>query len=50
MEMNKYIRFDWAAKYMLRSKADYVIFEGLISALVGEKADIDRLLSHGLKA
>ena len=44
MEMNKYIRFDWAAKYMLRSKADYVIFEGLISALVGEKVTIVELM------
>ena len=42
--MNQYIRFDWAAKYMLRSKADYVIFEGLISALVGEKVTIVELL------
>jgi len=42
--MNKYIRFDWAAKYMLRNKADYVIFEGLISALVGEKITILELM------
>jgi len=28
---NRYIRFDWAAKYMLRNKADFAIFEGLIS-------------------
>ena len=44
MRKNKYIRFDWAAKYMLRNKADYVIFEGLISALVGEKITIVELL------
>jgi len=31
MAMNRYIRFDWAAKYMLRNKADFAIFEGLIS-------------------
>ena len=29
--MNRYIRFDWAAKNMLRNKADFAIFEGLIS-------------------
>lgn len=44
MGKNRYIRFDWAAKYMLRSKADFVIFEGLISALVGEKVTIVELL------
>ena len=37
---NRYIRFDWAAKYMLRNKADFAIFEGLISVLVGEKVTI----------
>ena len=44
MEKNRYIRFDWAAKYMLRNKADYAIFEGLISVLVGEKVTIVELL------
>ena len=44
MGKNKYIRFDWAAKYMLRNKADFVIFEGLISALIGEKITIVELL------
>lgn len=44
MGKNRYIRFDWAAKYMLRSKADFVIFEGLISVLVGEKVTIVELL------
>ena len=44
MAKNKYIRFDWAAKYMLRNKADFVIFEGLISALIGEKVTIVELL------
>ena len=34
---NKYIRFDWAAKNILRNKADFVVFEGLISVLVKEK-------------
>ena len=44
MERNRYIRFDWAAKYMLRNKADFAIFEGLISVLVGEKVTIVELL------
>lgn len=41
---SKYIRFDWAAKNILRSKADYVVFEGLISVLVKEKVTIVELL------
>ena len=44
MQKTRFIRFDWAAKYMLRSKADYVIFEGLISVLVGEQVKIEALL------
>ena len=44
MNHNRYIRFDWAAKYMLRNKADFAIFEGLISVLVGEKVTIVELL------
>ncbi len=43
-ERNKYIRFDWAAKYMLRSKADFAIFEGLITVLIGEKVEIVEIL------
>ena len=44
MQRNRFIRFDWAAKYMLRNKADFVIFEGLISTLVNEKVTIVELL------
>jgi len=44
MGKNRYIRFDWAAKYMLRNKADFAIFEGLISVLVNDKVTIVELL------
>ena len=44
MSKQRFIRFDWAAKYMLRNKADFAIFEGLISVLVGEKVTILELL------
>ena len=44
MNRNRFIRFDWAAKHMLRNKADFVIFEGLISVLVNEKVTIEELL------
>lgn len=38
------IRFDWAAKYILRNKADFVILEGLVSTVIGEKVSIVELL------
>ena len=41
---SKYIRFDWAAKNILRNKADYVVFEGLISVLVKEQVKIESLI------
>ena len=34
---NKYIRFDWAVKRMLRDKANFAVLEGLITVLTGEK-------------
>lgn len=42
--MGRYIRFDWAAKHILRNKADFVVFEGLISALIGEEMTILEML------
>lgn len=44
MEKNRYIRFDWAAKYMLRNKADFAIFEGFIFVLLGESVTIERII------
>ena len=44
MSNPQYVRFDWAAKNILRNKADYVVFEGLISVLVKEKVTIVELL------
>lgn len=44
MSKSKYIRFDWAAKNILRNKADFVVFEGFISVLVKEKVTIVELL------
>ena len=49
MSMNQYIRFDWAAKYMLRNKADFAIFEGLISVLLGEKVTIGKRIQPGVQ-
>ena len=41
---NDFIRLDWAAKYVLRDKADFEIFEGLMTVLFGEKVNIVELL------
>ncbi len=38
------IRFDWAAKNILRDKADFTILEALVSAVIGEKITITELL------
>ncbi|MBQ8761447.1 MAG: PD-(D/E)XK nuclease family transposase [Bacteroidales bacterium] len=44
MKTEKYIRFDWAMKRMLRDKANYAVLEGLLTTLFKEKISINRLL------
>lgn len=41
---NKYIRFDWAVKRMLRDKANFAVLEGLITVLLGEQITISEIL------
>lgn len=41
---NSFIRFDWAAKNMLRDKADFEIFEGFLTVLFNEDVKIIELL------
>lgn len=41
---NKYIRFDWAVKRMLRDKANFAVLEGLITVLLGEQVTISEIL------
>lgn len=41
---NRYIRFDWAMKRMLRDKANYAVLEGLLTTLLGESITIKKLL------
>jgi len=41
----KLIRFDWAMKRMLRDKANFVVLEGFLSVLLGEKIKIKTILS-----
>jgi predicted transposase/invertase (TIGR01784 family) len=43
-EPNKYVRFDWAAKRMLRDKANFGVLEGLITVLINEKVRIVEIL------
>ena len=40
----KYIRFDWAVKRMLRDKANFAVLEGLITVLTGEQVTIAEIL------
>lgn len=40
----KIVSFDWAIKYILRDKASFVVLEGFLLALLGEKIKIISLL------
>ena len=42
--MDKYIRFDWAAKRMLRDKANFGVLEGLMTVLLEEEVKIVEIL------
>ena len=41
---DKYIRFDWAMKRMLRDKANFVVLEGLLTVLLERKITILEIL------
>ncbi len=38
------IRFDWAIKWLLRNKADFLVLEGFLSELLNEKIEIEETL------
>lgn len=44
MGNNNYIRFDWAAKRLLRQKANFDVLEGFLSVLLNEKIKIIEVL------
>jgi hypothetical protein len=44
MSKDNYIRFDWAAKRLLRQKSNFVVLEGFLSTLLDEKITIERML------
>ena len=48
-EENKFIRFDWAAKRMLRDKANFGVLEGLVQVLIGEPIKIVEILESDPK-
>lgn len=43
-EQDKYIRFDWAVKRLLRQKANFGVLEGFLTVLLGEQVTILELL------
>lgn len=44
MEKDKYIRFDWAIKRLLRNKANFGVLEGFLTVLLGEPIHIVEIL------
>jgi predicted transposase/invertase (TIGR01784 family) len=44
MAKDNLIRFDWAAKRLLRQKSNFVVLEGFLSTLLNEPIHIERLL------
>ena len=50
MALPHYVRFDWAMKRLLRHKSNFVVLEGFLSSLLGEKITICNILeSEGNK-
>ena len=41
---DRYIRFDWAIKRLLRQKANFGVLEGFLTVFLGEKITIVELL------
>ena len=37
---DKYIRFDWAVKRLLRHKANFGVLEGFLTVLIGDEIHI----------
>ena len=44
MVTDRFVRFDWAAKRMLRDKANFGVLEGLITVLLGSPVKIEEIL------
>ena len=48
MGKSNLVRFDWAAKRLLRNKSNFVVLEGFLSVLLEDEIHIERIL--GVKA
>ena len=46
-QQDRYIRFDWAVKRLLRQKANFGMLEGFLTVLLGEEVKIVELLESG---
>ena len=44
--MDRYIRFDWAIKRLLRQKANFGVLEGLLTVLLNEEVTIVEILER----
>ena len=44
VQKDKYIRFDWAVKRLLRNKANFGVLEGFLTVLLGETIRIVEIL------
>ena len=44
MNSPRLVRFDWAAKRLLRNKSNFVVLEGLLTVVLGEEIRIDHIL------
>lgn len=47
---DKYVRFDWAIKRLLRQKANFDVLEGFLTVFLGEKVTILEIQSNQLSA
>ena len=43
---DKYVRFDWAIKRLLRQKANFDVLEGFLTVFLGEKVTILEILGR----
>ena len=43
---DKYVRFDWAIKRLLRQKANFDVLEGFLTVFLGEKVTILEILPN----
>ena len=44
MGKSNLVRFDWAAKRLLRNKSNFVVLEGFLSVLLEDEIHIERIL------